>query len=376
LKESDPDLDVWGVGGPALEKTGTRLLYNSQDLAVVGILGVIHMLPLLAQARASLLEEIRKAKPDTVLLVDYGGFNLSLAAKVREAFPDLPIIYFISPQVWGSRPWRIKSIARNITTMLVIFPFEETLYRARGIDAHFIGHPLTDRYADITADPPKQGFCDKYGIDPDKPLVGIFPGSRKSEIKGFMPILVQAISWLHADCPEIQFAISQATPKIAEQIYDSLDALGKTKLSNSVIKFVTSDDNRALMSASDVLWTKSGTTTLEAAFMEKPMLVYYRADWVSFVLFVLFKTVKYISWPNLLAGKMLVPELIQLDCRAEQLVRYTRDLLDVPGARASIAEQLRNIKSYLRKGDFAANAAEHLQKVLDKAPVSELKVAE
>jgi lipid-A-disaccharide synthase len=128
---------------------------------------------------------------------------------------------------------------------------------------------------------------------------------------------------------------------------------------------VNSDDNRALMASSDLLWTKSGTTTLEAAFMERPMIVYYRGDWLSFPLFILFKRVKYVSWPNLLAGRMLVPELFQLDCRAEQLVRYTRDLLDVPGARESITNQLRDIKSYLTKGDFAANAAEHMQAVLE-----------
>jgi lipid-A-disaccharide synthase len=158
-------------------------------------------------------------------------------------------------------------------------------------------------------------------------------------------------------------------------IYEQLEKNGKTKHAGSLIKFVNSDENRVLMASADVLWTKSGTTTLEAAFMERPMIVYYRGDWLSFVIFVLFKRIKYVAWPNILAGRMLVPELFQLDCRAEQLVRYTRDLLDVPAARDSISKQLRDIKSYLSKGDFAANAAEHLHAVLEKATTRELKVA-
>lgn len=376
LKETNPDVHVWGLGGAALQNAGVELVCDAQDLSVVGIFGAITTVPRLLEARATVVEEIRKRKPDAALLVDFGGFNLRLALQIRQEYPNLPIVYFISPQVWGSRPWRIKTIQRTISKMLAIFPFEQTLYRSRGIDAHFVGHPLTDRFADLSNEPDKTDFCSKYNIDTAKPLVGIFPGSRKLEIASLMPVLLRAISLLHADRPEIQFAMSQANPKIAEYIYDALHKAGKTKFAGSLIKLVNADDNRALMHASELLWTKSGTTALEAAFMEKPMLVYYRSDWLSYLLFLVFKRVKYVAWPNLLAGKMLVPELIQLDCRADQLVRYTRDLLDVPGARRDIAEQLRTIKSYLRKGDFAANAAEHLQAVLEQNKVRELKVAD
>jgi hypothetical protein len=127
---------------------------------------------------------------------------------------------------------------------------------------------------------------------------------------------------------------------------------------------VPAEDNQGLMAASDVLWAKSGTTTLEAAFMERPMVVFYRGDWISYLLFLFFKTVKYVAWPNLLAARMMVPELIQLDCRAAELVRYTRDWLDVPGARTATREELKRIKSYLAKGDFVANAATELIKTL------------
>lgn len=376
LKQTNPDLQVWGVGGSELRNEGAELLYNADELTIIGIVGVLRMLPMLAKVRARLLAEIEARKPDTVLLVDYGGFNLNLARMIRRRYPELPIVYFISPQVWGSRPWRINTIAETVSKMLVIFPFEETLYRARSIDAHFVGHPLTDRYASVSIDESKQAFCDKYGIDASKPVVGIFPGSRRGEIRNFMPVLLKAIGWLHADRPQVQFLISQANPKIAEHIYEALQKARKIGQEGSLIKLVSAEDNRGLMAASDVLWTKSGTITLEAAFMERPMLVYYRGDWLSFVLFFLFKRVKYISWPNLLAGKMLVPELIQLDCRAEQLVRYTRDLLDVPAARRQICEDLRTVKAYLNKGDFATNAAVELETVLNSSSPKQLKVAD
>lgn len=361
LKKSDPDLHVWGFGGPALEQVGTELLYNAKDLTVMGIIGVLKFLPILKEVRAHLLKEISERNPDAILLVDYGGFNLNLAKNIRKTNAQIPIIYFISPQVWGSRPWRIKAIARNVSKMLVIFPFEESLYRGKGVPSEFVGHPLTDRYADEVVAEDLDDFRKKYNLDAAKPLIGIFPGSRKQEITSFMPILLQAISWLHSERSEVQFAISQANPTIAELIYTSMDKAGKIKHAGNLIKFVNAEDNRFLMESSDVLWTKSGTITLEGAFMEKPMLVYYRGDWLSYFIFMLFKRVKYVAWPNLLAGKMVIPELIQLDCRAEQLVRYTRDLLDVPAARTYIAEQLRIVKSYLNKGDYAANAAEHLR---------------
>jgi lipid-A-disaccharide synthase len=347
-----------------------------KSMTVLGIIGAIKFLPILKEVRATLLEEIAKRKPDAVLLVDYGGFNLNLAKRIRAEHPNMPIMHFISPQVWGSRPWRINDIARTMNKMLVIFPFEETLYRSRGIDAHFVGHPLTEKYADNSLVMHKEAFCAKYNLDATKPIVGMFPGSRKAEIKTHTGFLLQAALWLHNERPDVQFAISQANPEIGEALYDAFEKVGKTKHAGSLIKFVNAEDNRAFMAASDVLWTKSGTTTLEAAFMEKPMLVFYRGDWLSYVIFILFKRVKYVALPNLLAGRMVVPELFVLDCRADQLVRYTRDLLDVPAAREYIAEQLRSIKSYLNKGDFAANAADQVQAVLDKAPMRELKVAD
>jgi lipid-A-disaccharide synthase len=364
LKRSEPDLDVWGIGGPDLEKTGAELLYRSENVAILGLFAIINRLPQIAHMRSHLVAEVERRRPDLVLLVDFGGFNLRVAGDMRKRGMKTPIVYFISPQVWGSRPGRIKIIEQCVNKALVIFPFEEGLYRQHGIDVTFVGHPITDKYAGVDMTAEREAFCNKHQLALDKPLVGIFPGSRSTEIRNLMPVVLQSISWLRKERPEIQFAMSQANPRIAELIHDELIKANAMPLLGSALKLVNSEDNVGLMSASDIVWAKSGTTTLEAAMLSKPMLVYYRADWVSFFIVLLLKRVKYFSLPNLLAGKMLVPELIQLDCRAEQLVRYTRDWLDVPAARADISRQLGTIKSYLRQGDFAANAAAELEKVL------------
>lgn len=369
LKQQYPDLVIWGVGGPKMQEAGVDLLFNSQDFAVIGFANIIGKVPLFTKMRSTLLSEITKRKPDGILLVDFGGFNLNLAASVKKDSPEIPIVYFISPQIWGSRPWRVRVIAAHVTKMLTIFPFEETLYREKGVDAKFVGHPLTEKLLDIDFKGLREEFCAKNKLDPERPIIGIFPGSRGQEIKAFMPMILQAISWLNAERPELQFVLSQASPKIADHIYSQIDEHKKTRFLDSVLRLVPSEENHGLMASSDILWTKSGTTTLEAAFMERPMIIFYRGDWISYTLYVCVKTVQYIGWPNLLAGRMLVPELIQLDCRAEQLVQYTRDWLDVPAARTAISDELRSIKAFFRKGDFVANAAAELSKTLNlKAP--------
>ncbi len=363
LKGNGLPLRIWGVGGCAMEAEGVELIENCQSLSVIGPVEGLKLLPRLSRLSREIMERLAADRPDLVLLVDYGGFNLKLAAQIREKFPGLPVVYFISPQVWGSRPWRIKTIEKSVFHMLVIFPFEETLYRGKGVEATFVGHPLVEKFGKSSY-LSKADFCAKYGLDMEKPLVGIFPGSRRQEIKDFMSFIGQAINWLSAERTDLQFAMSRANQHIADRINDELYNLKLERLIGSRLKLIPAEDNLALMSVSDLLWTKSGTTTLEATLMEKPMLVFYRASWISFLLFLLFKQVKYVAWPNLLAGEMLVPELIQLDCRAEQLVRYTRDWLDVPGCRQRIGERLKALKVHLGKGDFAANAAFEVDRIL------------
>ena len=364
LKERAPHLDIWGMGGVSMQEQGARLLHNRAALAIVGIFEVLRELPQLKKVRDDLLNSIVRDKPDAVLLMDAGGFNLGFAAELRKRDKNVPIIYFISPQVWGSRPWRINSMKAAATKVLVIFPFEEALYRSHGVNSRFVGHPLTLHFNSDLKFSAKEEFCAKHNLDPKRPIIGIFPGSRKGEIRSHSEAVLHAINWLRQERPEIQFVVAMTSDMVRQIFNEEVDRFGFSLLMGSTIKTISSDENDDLMTHSTLLWTKSGTTTLEATLLGKPMLVFYRGLFISYTVLLLFKIVKFVGWPNLLNGEKLVPELIQLDCRAEQLVRYTRDWLDVPGLLAATTEKLRVLRSHLGEGNFTDNAAEEVLSIL------------
>jgi len=180
LKSLQPNLHIWGLGSSAMREAGAEILYDCQEFSSIGIVGVLKIIPFLAQVRQTLMKEIEKRQPKAVLLVDYGGFNLILARTIRSRYKNLPIYYFISPQVWGSRPWRMHTIANTITKMLVIFPFEENLYAKKNIPVTFVGHPLTKNLPDSKDLLDRKQFASKYNLDPVQPIISIFPGSRKN----------------------------------------------------------------------------------------------------------------------------------------------------------------------------------------------------
>lgn len=364
LKERAPDLEIWGMGGVAMEEQGARLMHNRAALAIVGIFEVLRDLPQLVKVRDDLLRSIIDRKPGAVLLMDSGGFNIGFATEVRKKVKDVPIIYFISPQVWGSRPWRINALKDAVTKMLVIFPFEEALYRSHGVNARFVGHPLTLHFNPTQRFSIKEEFCKKHNLDPSRPIIGVFPGSRRGEIRAHSDAVLHAINWLRQERPEIQFVVAITNDVVRQVFNEEVDRLGFSLLMGSTIKTISSDENDDLMTHSTLLWTKSGTTTLEAALLGKPMLIFYRGFFISYLVLLCFKIVKFVGWPNLLNGEELVPELIQLDCRAEQLVRYTRDWLDVPGLLAETTAELKVARSHLGEGDFTDNAAEEVLAIL------------
>lgn len=364
LKELEPDLHIFGVGGPQMEKAGVDLLFNCQDFAAVGIVRLIHKVPMFANIRQKILDAIDERKPGCTLLVDFGGFNIGFSSAVRNRFKTLPIVYFISPQVWGSRPWRLIELARNVSKMLVIFPFEQAIYERKGIPARFVGHPLMAKPDQWDQKHSRTEVMQELGLDPEKPLVAIFPGSRKQEITDHMPVVAQSVNWIKKVRPEIQFVLSQSNERIAGLIAEQVAKEDLKTGAGSGLLLVSSELNYKLLTIADLVWAKSGTTTLETTLCGTPMIIFYRGDWLSYCLVLCFKTVKRVGWPNLLAGRDLVPELIQLDCRAEKLVEYTLDLMDVPALRHEIAQQLKSLRDQLGQGDFAKNAAMEILEII------------
>lgn len=364
LKELQPELQVFGIGGPEMLKAGVELMYNCHDFSEIGIVKLVRKIPKWIQIRKQLLAKIEEKKPACALLVDFGGFNIGFTSSIRKNFKNLPIVYFISPQVWGSRPWRLNELARNVSKMLVIFPFEQPIYERKGIPARFVGHPLMAKPEIWDQKYSREEFMGKIGLNPEKPMVAIFPGSRAQEITDLFPVIAQAVKWMQRVRPEIQFVLSQQSERIAELIAKQMEKHNLKTGPDTGFVLVESDENYKLLSIADLVWAKSGTTTLETTLCGTPMIVFYRGDWLSYLLVLCFKIVKRVAWPNLLAGRELVPELIQLDCRAEKLVEYTLDMMDVPALRHEIASELRTLRDQLGQGDFTKNAALEILEII------------
>jgi len=367
LKLAHPDLQVRGMGGSLMEAAGAELFLNLNDFNVLGIVEVLKHLPRLLAIEERMIKDVEEFPPDLVLLVDFGGTNMRVAKKLRAKYPKLPIFYFICPQVWASRPWRAKALAKNISKLLVIFPFEELHYEKEGIKATFVGHPLLKQIGDVSNYSSKVEFSKKIGFNPDKELISIFAGSRKLEIRNHMPAIVAAIEELLQIRPGIQFIMSMATSNLRELAEVELrrSSLVSEHIGKSIF-LIESDDNFNAMNSSDLVWAKSGTTTLEVGMFGKPMIIFYRGNLISYLLVLLVKTIKNVGLPNILAKRQLVPELIQFDCRAQQFVRYTKDMLDVPGLRKEISQALHGLKDQLEMGERKIDYVESCASEIDK----------
>lgn len=364
LRETAPDLKIWGVGGTQMKSEGVELLYHLDEINTIGIIEVIKYLPTLAKVRDRIVKEVRERKPTLILMCDYGAFNLRIARYIRKKMPHQKILYFISPQVWGSRPWRIQTVKENISKMLVIFPFEETLYKRHGVDARFVGHPISEQNFDVGTLKNKAEFAESLGLRADATTIAIFPGSRPAEVKNLLPVALQAAELMLASRPELQFVISRTTPAL-KPLMEKLTAKSPAKrLVGKNIVFAEASHNNDLLKHADLVWAKSGTITIEVMMFGKPMLIFYRGNWLSYMFYMMFKTVKNVGWPNLLAGRTLVPELLQLDCRAQEIVRYSSDFLDVPGLRDEVTQGLLALKNQLGQGNYVENCTQEILEFL------------
>jgi len=336
------------------------VLHDYRNFAVFGFQHVIGKLTFFRKLIAQMVSLIREREPALLLLVDYGAVSLRIARTLRKSLPGLAIYQFISPQIWASRPWRAKTIKDSNLRMLVIFPFEETLFRKIGISSRFVGHPLTMPSA-RAANKTKQSFCDFVGLNAKNPIVAIFPGSRKQEISYILPPSLEAISLLQTTThPDIQFVISVADTSLEAKINTCIEQSGVRANPNKNLFLLPSSDNNDLMSHCDMAWAKSGTTTLAVALFGKPMLIYYRGALLDYLVVSLFKTIKLVGMPNILAGQELVPELLQNDCNSGLIARITRHILDNPSVCQNMSAKLLSLRDQLGSLDYVSECVKEL----------------
>lgn len=342
LKSQNPDLDVHGIGGENLKNAGATLFCDHSKMSGFGLSlkMIIDHLRLENDVCEYILEEY---KPDLVLLIDYGTFNLRVAKRLRGQ--GIKVFHYIPPQVWASRPWRIKNLKKYIDKVLCIFPFEVDIYKKEGIDVHYCGHPLVKQ---LPAKANKEEFFAKYNLDINKPLVSIFPGSRPLELAYLAKTFIKAAKKLQKKHPELQFCISHA-PNLKDDVFDKY-------IKNSDFK-VIKGDNHALLSISDSLILASGTVALEAALYQSPMIIGYKGPWLLYLIYLLVRCIKKVSLPNIVSGKDIVPELIQAKFNTDNIVYETEKLLYDKTYREMTISQLADVKSLLSERFSAQEVA-------------------
>jgi len=345
LRKRLPSIEAFGLGGPRSKAQGAELLVDLEEISVIGLVEVVGKIPALRRAMTRLVEEARKRKPDLAILVDFSGFHLRLAKRLHAM--GVPILYYVSPQVWAWRRGRIRRIRDLVNEMLVILPFEEAFYRAEGIRVRYVGHPLVDLVEPART---REKFCSDLGLDPSRPIVLVLPGSRRREIELHVPVLREVVESLSTERPDLQIVMSRA-PTVAASWIEA--ALGETIPKVHMLEGGTYDG----MKHAAVAVVASGTATVEAALSETPMVVVYRVGRLTYALGKPFVRVPYYSMVNLIAGRRLVPELIQKDMTAESIRAQVEALLE-PGAAEEMKRGLREVKARLGGKGASSRAAD------------------
>ncbi len=350
LKNAYPDVVIEGVGGENLKAQGVKLLSDQKKMGAVGISPKIiidHYI--LGKRILSYLKN--EFKPDLVLLIDYGAFNLNISKFLRNT--GIKVYYYIPPQVWASRKWRINTIKKNIDEVLCIFPFEKTMYENYGIKTHYVGHPLVSQ---LPAKADRKEFFTKHGLNPEKKLVSVFPGSRVFELHQLMRVFLNTVKDLQKKHPDLQFCISQA-PNLSDKIYNKY-------LKSFDIK-VIKGENQALLSVSDALILASGTVALEAALYQTPMIIAYRGPWLFYFIYLLVRCIKRVSLPNIIADKGIVPEIIQGNVNVQNISYEIEKILFDQNYRKNYISQLGEVKALMSDKNSSNEVAKEIALALD-----------
>ena len=309
ILHSDASINLAGVGGTEMKKAGVKLIAHINDLNVMGLTEIGGKLKSVMGVFFGLLRQMRKSPPNLLILVDFPDFNLLLARFAKRY--GIPVMYYISPQVWAWRRGRTRTIARLVDKMVVILPFEVDFYRRHGVDVEFVGHPLLDYLGNV---PSKNEARAQLGIGAEEKVVGILPGSRPSEVKMLLNVMLEAAEIIDQTLPGTSFLF----PLAGTLHRDDLGFVDKNRLKRvSIIEGRTS----LVMSACDLLIAASGTVTLEAAIIGTPLIIVYKLSPLSYYLGRLLIRVPYIGLVNLVAGECLAPELIQNDANPEAIAR-------------------------------------------------------
>jgi lipid-A-disaccharide synthase len=341
LKELAPDVTLFGMGGDLMEEAGVELIYHIRDSAVMGIGEVFTAIPAFLKKRKHLKHLIRVKRPDAVVLIDFGDFNMPLARFAHRL--GIPVIYYIPPKAWAWRPNRAKKIAKTTTAVASIFPFAAEFYREAGANVEFVGHPLLDFARTALSCPEARRALD---LDEDRLVLGLMPGSRRGEVERILPVMLQVADQIHEAVPDCQFVLPLAP---------GIDSASLPEMPS--IKVVEGNVYEA-MRASDLMLIASGTATLEAACLGTPMIVVYKMSRLSWHILRAIVKLELSGLPNVIAGREIVPELLQDRVTAERVTPIALELLQNPKKREAQREDLRWVYEQLGEPGAAKRTAQ------------------
>jgi lipid-A-disaccharide synthase len=332
LKRQSPKVDVYGVGGDKMKREGMDLIYHINELGFMGFMEVLRHLPFIKTMEHTLEQIVKFKRPDVLVLIDYPGFNLRFA-RIAKRY-DVKIVYYISPQVWAWHRSRVNKIRSLVDKMLVIFPFEEDFYRTEGIDAEFVGHPLLEV---LESKLDRKNFCKRFSLEEQRPIIALFPGSRKQEIDYIFPEMLSAARMISMQ-NNAEIVVGLA-PTLDEEYFRTLYNLTDVHF----IKELTYE----VMANADFAFVTSGTATLETACFGTPMFVVYKTSWLTYLIGRTLVHVKNIGLVNIVAEKMIAPEFIQHKATAKKMATAALRLLIDERRLAEMKAELSNVKVML-----------------------------
>lgn len=335
LKSIQPDIQIFGMGGQAMKAAGVDIVYDIADLGVIGFVEIVKNLPKLFRLRDTLGELMERERPDVLVIIDYHGFNIRLAKIAKQK--GIPVISYICPKVWAWGKGRAKEVAETVEKVAAIFPFEVDVYSEAGANVTFVGHPLLDI---VKTTMTKEEEYDYFGARPEDPVVLLLPGSRQQEIVNLLPVMLESAEKIAQQVPNCQFFLPIASTISREMLQNIISRY-------KVPVVLTQNNTYDLMNIAQVAIAASGTVTLEAAILKLPTVVIYKVAALTYFLGKLLVKIPHISLPNIVAGRRIVPELLQHEVTANNIANEILPILTQPAVRAKVQQDLTEMREKL-----------------------------
>lgn len=359
-KKTGRHVEAFGIGSREMEKLGFDCIGRSEEMAVVGIQEVVKVFPLIRRVYHELLAQAEKRKPKFALLMDYPEFNLKIAKDLKKR--GITVIYYISPQIWAWRTGRIKTIRKVVDKMLVLLPFEEPFYKKHNVEVSFVGHPLLDELPELETEEQHRSHRERFGVAADEIVLGLMPGSRRSEIQHHLQIQLQAASLLVSRNPRIRPVLMVAPSLNREELRTALATV------NFPIQIIQ-ENPVSMIQLADVMLVASGTATLLVGLLAKPMVIMYRVNaFTAWIARKLVTKTAFFGLPNLVLNRLVVPELLQEEVTPERLALELSKMIDHPEERRKVSANLAELRTSLGKLGATDRVAEILSSYLSQPP--------